>query len=188
MEVQIRAIETRVTDGMRDYIDGKLAKLDKMIDNVVDATLELRTEKLRGGTEQVSAQFTIRTGKHVLRSEVRESESSKAIDQAIDKLERQVRKFHDKRKSRKNRLGVADISVQVAQSAIDEDAGFEEASDRIVRTKRFTMKPMDVDEAIDQLELIGHDFFLFHNREEDVLNVLYRRRDGTYGLLGPNPV
>jgi putative sigma-54 modulation protein len=179
---------TRVTDGMRDYVDTRLTKLDKMLGNVVDAQLELKTEKLRTGNEQTSAQFTLQSGKHILRSEVRDPETTRAIELAIDKLERQVRKFHDKRQDRKGRLAVSNLSASISAAAdtvVDIDEDEEEGARRIVRTKRFAMKPMDVDEAIDQLELLGHDFYLFLNASENQLNVLYTRRDGTYGLLGP---
>jgi putative sigma-54 modulation protein len=190
MDLQIRTIGTRVTDGMREYVDGRLAKLDRMLGNVVDAQLELKTEKLRTGNEQTSAQFTLQSGKHILRAEVRDAETTRAIELAIDKLERQVRKFHDKRQDRKGRLAVSNVSASIAGTAgsamgTDEDLDEEGVERRIVRTKRFAMKPMDVDEAIDQLELLGHDFYLFFNASENQLNVLYTRRDGTYGLLGP---
>ena len=192
MDIQIRANGTKITEGMREYIHAKLQKLDKMVDNVVEAQLELRTEKIRSGGEQTSAQLTLQTGKHILRAEVRDLETSKAIDQAIDKLERQVRKFNEKRKDRKGRVSVSDLSATIVNApgssdVVNEDDDEEEET-RLVRTKRFAMKPMDVDEAIDQLELVGHDFFLFLNAGESQLNVLYRRRDGTYGLLGPDPL
>ena len=195
MELQIRSNGTKITTGMRDYIDAKMTKLDKMVNNVVDAQLELRTEKTRSGIDQTSAQLTLHTGKHVLRAEVHDAEATRAIDQAIDKLERQVRKFKDKRKDHKSRTGVSNLSLAIAdanatmehasEDDIDDDEGSES---RLVRTKRFSMKPMAVEEAIDQLELIGHDFYLFLNSDEEQLNVLYRRRDGSYGLLGPNPM
>ena len=191
MDIQIRANGTKVTDGMREYLDAKLQRLDKMVDNVVEAQLELKTEKIRSGGEQTSAQLTLQTGKHILRAEVRDPETSKAIDQAIDKLERQIRRFNDKRKNRKGRIGISDISASIANAALSNDVDADDDNEeetRLVRTKRFAMKPMDVDEAIDQLELVGHDFFLFLNAGESQLNVLYRRRDGTYGLLGPDPL
>jgi putative sigma-54 modulation protein len=189
MNVQIRANGTKVTEGMREFVDARMQRLDKMIDNVVDAQLELRTESIRSGGEQTSAQLTVQTGRHVLRAEVRDLEASKAIDQAIDKLERQIRKFNDKRKDRKGRAAVSDLSVN-AVTALEHpdgpDSDDDDLESRLVRIKRFAMKPMDIDEAIDQLELVGHDFFLFLNEDESKLNVLYRRRDGTYGLLAPN--
>ena len=187
MNIQIRANGTKISDDLRDYIDIRIGRLDRLVDHVVDAQLELKKEKSRTGGQHTRAQITLQTGKHVLRAEVIDNEEARAIDQVIDKLERQIRKFNDKRNDRKGRTGVSNLSVQIAapaDSVLMEDEVDDEA--RLVRTKRFAMKPMDVDEAIDQLELVGHDFFLFHNVDERQLNVIYRRRDGSYGLLGPD--
>jgi putative sigma-54 modulation protein len=133
-----------------------------------------------------------------LRAEEHDADSTKAIDAVVEKLVRQVRKFNGKRLDRKKR-GTSPIGGSLRVSdylPLDGDAAdFGDADsiedgaigdeERLVRTKRFQMKPMIVDEAIDQMELVGHDFFLFQNADEDELNVLYRRRDGTYGILAP---
>lgn len=191
MDLQVRTNGTRVTEGMREFIDRRMSKLDRIAEHVVDARLELRTEETRTGSETTTAQLTLRTGRHVLRAEERDSEPARAIDKAIDKLITQVRKYNDKKVTRKKRSGqpatvtagaITDVApVDVPDSALDEDRDEEILS--LVRTKRFAMKPMIVEEAIDQLELVGHDFFLFRNQDDNELNVLYRRRDGTYGLL-----
>ncbi|MGI8486718.1 MAG: ribosome hibernation-promoting factor, HPF/YfiA family [Thermomicrobiales bacterium] len=206
MELNIRSNGTKVTDEMREVIDRKMERVDKLVPNVVDAQLELRTEKPRSGIEQTTAQLTLRTKGNVLRAEVRDSEPSKAIDTAIDKLTTQARKFSDKRARNRRRVPAisealaATAAVQLDDSGMPADTapdygaltedGFENEDaileDRVVRIKRFPMKPMHVDEAIEQLELIGHDFFLFLNAEEEQFNVLYRRRDGDYGLLIPS--
>jgi putative sigma-54 modulation protein len=117
-----------------------------------------------------------------------------AIDQAFDKLERQVRRFHDKRTRRHApgqatiRDGVTTLEPRASEDGLDLDELDLEDEDGIgglVRTKRFDLKPMDVDEAIEQMELLGHDFFLFHYVDEDIPSVVYRRRDGAYGLIIP---
>jgi len=192
MNIQIRSKDARVSDGMREYINSRMARIEKVIDHIVDAQVELRTEKFRSGSEFTTAQVTLQTGKHIIRAEVRESDASKAIDQAIEKLERQARKFRDRQKDRKGRQSVSNLSVAAvsAQSGVDDaDSAVDVDEDgkpaRVVRSKRFAMKPMDVDEAIDQLELLGHEFFLFLNSDEEQLNVVYRRRDGTYGTIAP---
>jgi putative sigma-54 modulation protein len=201
VELQIRTNGTKVTTGMREFIDRKMAKLDRLADHVVDAQLELRTEQTRTGSEVTTAQLTLQTGRHVLRAEERDVEPAKAIDAAIDKLIRQVRKFNDKRNNRKRRTPVSDLvtaavgAPEAADASLPEDFAFasplDESEDEddeaspIVRTKRFPMKPMPIEEAIDQMELVGHDFFFFKNTEGDQLNVLYRRRDGSYGILAP---
>jgi putative sigma-54 modulation protein len=195
MELQIRANGTKVTDGMREFIDRRMAKLDRLAEHVVEANLELRTVENRTGAEITTAQLTLHTGRHILRAEESDAEPARAIDAAIDKLIRQVRKFNDKKVSRKKRGSPAaqatDATLAVPTIPLDtsvdgeEDLEVGEDAELVVRTKRFPMKPMLVEEAIDQMELVGHDFFLFHNADEEKLNVLYRRRDGTYGLLAP---
>jgi putative sigma-54 modulation protein len=179
---------------MRKFIDRRMAKLDRLADKVVDAQLELRTETLRNQTELTTAQITLRTGKHVIRAEADDPEAARAIDLAIDKLIVQVRKYSDKRTTRKKRASRPDFVEPVAPEdgvALPEDVDFEDVPDGlfeeslVARTKTFQMDPMDVDMAIEQMELIGHDFFFFKNEEDEKFSVLYRRRDGTYGVLSP---
>lgn len=204
MELQIRSNGTKVTDGMREFIDHRMSKLDRLADKVVDAQLELRTETPRTGLPETTAQLTLHTGKHILRAEERSDDPAKAIDAAVDKLVVQVRKFNDKKKSRRRRAGEHPMTQMVTDeetAALDipeselPDTGngevddFDEFEEELpLRVKRFSVKPMAVDEAIDQMELLGHDFFLFHNADEDQMNVVYKRRDGAYGLLSPERV
>ncbi len=198
MELQIRSNGTRVSEGMREFIDRRMSKLDRIADKVVDAQLELRTETPRVGLPVTTAQITLHTGKHIIRAEESADEPAKAIDAAMDTLIGQVRKFNEKRRSRRRRAGehpMAELptmdelalatSDAAAVDTLDADDEFDEDEEPVLRVKRFSIKPMQVDEAVDQMELLGHDFFLFHNAEEDQMNVVYRRRDGAYGLLAP---
>ena len=192
VELQIRTNGTKVTDGMREFIDRRMAKLDRLAEHVVDAHLELRTEETRTGSQMTTAQITLHTGRHVLRAEDRDTEPARAVDGAIDKLITQVRKYNDKNVSRRKRGAIPNGSVNDGSPILTIDdrsslpnGASDEGDDVVVRTKRFAMKPMLVDEAIDQMQLVGHDFFLFRNVAEDELNVLYRRMDGSYGLLAP---
>jgi putative sigma-54 modulation protein len=189
MEIQVRGNGVRINDGLREFIDRRATRLDRMLDRVVDAKLELRALHNRVGPDTTAAQITIRSGRDVLRAEERASDQMVAIDQAFDKLERQIRRVHDKR-SRRHAPGQATIRGSVAEpdttSATDEvELEDEQDVGDLVRTKRFVVKPMDVEEAIEQMELLGHDFFLFHYVDEDIPSVVYRRRDGAYGLLIP---
>ena len=192
VELQIRTNGTKVTDGMREFIDRRMAKLDRLAEHVVDAHLELRTEETRTGSQMTTAQITLHTGRHVLRAEDRDTEPARAVDGVIDKLITQVRKYNDKNVSRRKRGAIPNGSVNDGSPILTIDdrsslpnGASDEGDDIVVRTKRFAMKPMHVDEAIDQMQLVGHDFFLFRNVDEDELNVLYRRMDGSYGLLAP---
>jgi len=197
MDVHIRAAGLKVTEEMQGFIDRKMAKLDRLAEHVVEAHLELKRETRRNGGEMATAQLTLQTGRHILRAEEENPEATKAIDAAVDKLVRQVRKYNGKRADRRKRGAASGpaprlgdyLALEQDADAGDEVSSIEIEADadeyRLVRTKRFQMKPMIVDEAIDQMDLIGHDFFLFQNADEDQLNVLYRRRDGSYGLLAP---
>jgi putative sigma-54 modulation protein len=192
MELQIRANGTKVTDGMREFIDRRMTKLDRLADRVVDAQLELRTETTRTEAEITTAQLTLRTRKHVLRAEAQDVEAARAIDMVIDKLITQVRRYNDKRTSRKRRGGHREYAATAAtETALPGDLNLGDIPEgvtdefEVARTKSFQMDPMDVETAIEQMELIGHDFFFFKNEEDEKFSVLYRRRDGTYGILSP---
>lgn len=195
MDLNIRAPGLKLSSDTKDFIDRKFSKLDKLAEHVVDAHLELKKDSQRVGTKLIVAQLTLQTGRHTLRAEEHDSDVTKAVDAAVDKLIKQVRKFNNKRSDRKKRglpasTGAPRIANYLALPVDSADLngdGLDEMDEggHVVRTKRFPMKPMIVEEAIDQMELIGHDFFLFQNADEDELNVLYRRRDGSYGLLAP---
>lgn len=194
MDLQIRTIGTTVTDEMHDLIERKVSQLDRLAQKVVDAQLELRTVPLRSKSETTKAQLTLQTGRDVLRAEVRDPDPGRAIDTAFDKLITQVRKVNEKRITRRRRAGVdpavlptniselGDLLPTTAVAAAEAFAD-DETEGRVVRRKHFPMKPMHVDDAIDQMELVGHSFFLFLNAEDNRYSVLYRRDDGDYGLL-----
>jgi putative sigma-54 modulation protein len=184
----------KVTNGMREFIDRRMSKLDRLADRVTDATLELRSDKTRTGAEIATAQLTLRTGKHVLRAEAEDAEVARAVDIAIDKLIRQVRKYNDKRTTRRKSTAPVSELVEPApvEAMLPEDFEFDdtdrknkELAAQVARTKVFQMDPMGVETAIEQMELIGHDFFFFKNADDEKFSVLYRRRDGSYGLLSP---
>jgi putative sigma-54 modulation protein len=187
MDPQIRSNNFQVSDELRDFATRRLQKLQRRIDRIVDAKLELKKRHQRTGGDVVTAQLTIQSGRHLLRAEEHDHDPLKAVDLVVDTMDRQIRKFHDRRTDRKGRPptaiavnGVTEPELDDVESEIDDDP-----ESPIVRTKRFSIKPMDAEEAIEQMELLGHDFFLFHNAAEAQFNVVYRRRDGTYGLLAP---
>jgi len=191
MELTIRGADITVSPELREFAESRAAKLDRFIEHIVDAKLELKRDHRRNNNSHVVAQLTIQTGRDLLRAEEQDQDVRKAINLVIDKMEKRVRRVGERRTSRK-RAGavVADVvtpepvAADVAASdGLDEDESEEFAT--VVRTKRFAVKPMDIEEAIEQMELLGHDFFLFHNADEATMNVLYRRKDGTYGLLAP---
>lgn len=192
MELQIRGRGIPISDEIRQFADKRAARLERLIGPVIDAKLELRADNNRVGPPMTTAQLTIQTGRRLLRAEERDPEPMAAIDRAIDKLDRQIRRFHDRRavsKARQTETIRTPAMPPEPDALLDEieDDGIEPGTRQgLVRTKRFLLKPMDVDEAIEQMELLGHDFYLFHNAVENNLSVVYRRRDGAYGLLVPD--
>src|SRR5215204_5975609 len=157
MEIQVRGNGVRINDGLREFIDKRATRLDRIVDRVVDAKLELRALHNRVGPDTTAAQITIRSGREVLRAEERAPDQIVAIDQAFDKLERQIRRVHDKR-TRRHAPGQATIRagalISETASAVDApDPDEDEDVGDLVRTKRFGLKPMDVEEAIEQMEL-----------------------------------
>lgn len=194
MDVQIKTRDLKMTDGLQEYVDTRLEKLGRVQEPVVDAILELRGEKHRTGGEMTVAQFTIRTKRTILRTEERDHDPHVAIDKSVDRMERQIRRYRDKKifVPRRRRRAQANQAMEVdALTAEDpfevlEDGEEEELESRApVRRKRFSILPMDETEAIEQMELLGHNFFVFFNPDDGQMNVLYRRHDGEYGVIQP---
>ncbi|MDP9356136.1 MAG: ribosome-associated translation inhibitor RaiA [Chloroflexota bacterium] len=181
MDLQFRALDLTDAPALKDFALERAATLDHLVDRVVDAQMELRRRHQRSGGEATKVQLTIQVGRQLLRAEEEDHDPRRAIDQVVNKMARQIRRYHDKRTDRKGRRTELVVPDTVADDTDDEETSLP----ALVRSKRFAMKPMHVEDAIDQLELLGHDFYLFQNAEEDQMNVVYRRRDGSYGLLGP---
>ena len=192
MEIQIKARDYKVSPDLRQFIQERVNKLDRFLHRVTDAKLELIHEHPRTGGERFKAQLTVQSGHTVLRAEERNADVRRAVDLVVDKMGGRIRRYHSKRVERGKRHLVPGFPTlpELAPEALadlpDVD-GDDEAGDgrQVVRTKRFMLKPMSSAEAIDHLELLGHDFFVFLNAEDNQVNVLYRRKNGDYGLIQP---
>jgi len=178
MDVIITSRNVEVTDWLRQYIEKKVGKLEKFLPNATEAKVELSQEKTKSADAREVVQVTILNDRTVIRAEEKSSDMFAAVDTVVDKLERQIKKY--KGKLRNRRRGAEQVSP--APSAVPSE---EASGPRIVRVKQFPVSPMSEEEAIDQMELLGHDFFVFYNANTNSLNVLYRRKDGNYGLLQP---
>jgi len=193
MALQVRGNGITVSDEMREFAEKRIGRLDRLVPKIDERKLELRHNHAKSGPDTVTAQVTVQSGRTVLRAEEADPDAKLAIDRAVDKLVGQVRKVHSKRAkrgaSRAETIRTVDpspLQPEPAGTAEPVDAADgDEGLGAVVRTKRFSLKPMDVDEAIEQMELLGHDFFLFQSAEEDTLCVVYRRKGGDYGLLVP---
>ena len=196
MEVQMKTKDFKVSQGLREYVQERVDKLDRFVGRGANAKLELTHEHNRTGGDQIVAQITIAIRHTLLRAEEQHTDARRAFDLALEKISSQLRRHHSKRTDRSRTPNVADFATslpdlspdalsELAAIATDGDFDDEEERQDIVRTKRFSLKPMSSHEAIDQLELLGHDFFVFLNADDQQVNVLYRRKNGHYGLIQP---
>lgn len=194
MDVLIKTKNVRLTDGLQEYIEKRVAKLDRLNERIIDAKLELRSEKNRSGAEEKIAQFTIAAGKTTLRTEEKNHDLHAAIDLVVDRMARQIQRFHDKKifvRRRQRQFATfqpaSGTPVTDALPGLPVEGSEDEAPvSTLVRRKRFKIQPMGEDEAIEQMELLGHDFFVFFSPDDAQVNVLYRRRDGQYGIIQPD--
>ena len=178
MRITVRGKNIEVTDALRDYVAKRLSKLEKYIEfDEVQVTLLVER-----GNHVVEA--TIPINGMILRGEEETGDMYSSIDLVVDKLEKQLEKYKTKLLSRrlKNQQNV----VKELPADLIGRPQVEEEDFRIVRTKRFAIKPMPVDEAVMQMNLVGHDFYMFMNAETDQVAAVYRRHDGNIGLIEPD--
>lgn len=172
MELNIRGDKIAVTKSIKDYITEKMERLNKYFEGAknIKASVIIRVKN----NEQI-IEVTVPTSKFTLRAEEKHSDLYAAIDLVMDKLERQIRKNKTKLNDKYKNIIQLDLSIPD-----DEE---EEEEQKIVKRKNIDTKPMDEEEAILQMELLNHDFFVFKNVDEECVSVMYKRRDGNYGII-----
>lgn len=179
MRLQVKGKNVEVSDALRGYAEEKLSKLARHLDDATRLELELAVERNPSKPASQVAEATVWTKGPVLRARESSDDMKASIDLLADKLERQARRYREKRQ-RKRLARHAHAPPEPADGAAS--GGTEPA---IVKTKQFAVKPMTAEEAALQLELIGHDFFVFRDVESSEVSVVYRRRDGNFGLIEP---
>ncbi|MFN2470662.1 MAG: ribosome hibernation-promoting factor, HPF/YfiA family [Gaiellaceae bacterium] len=175
MQLHVKGKNLEVGESIRRYGEDKLRKLERILDDGAEIELELAEERNPSIAASHVAEATVRTRRAVVRARESSPDMKSSIDQLVDKLERQIKKEREKRRRRPQRVNGQPTEPE-AQS---------EGEPPIVRTKQFALKPMTPEEAVLQLELVGHDFFVFTNAESGDVNVVYRRKDRGYGLIEP---
>ena len=214
MKIQVKGRHVIVTDPLREYAEEKLTRLHRLmserhIDDVTLVELELIVERSHPSGESQIAEATIFTRGPVLRARESSPDMYASIDLVYEKLQRQVKKYHDKMQHKALRHhppkpmsaaatpddAIADEAAPLASGQVPQpvavtselgaDGGNHYEESRVVKSKQFALKPMSIDEATLQLDLIGHSFFVFTNAETNDTNVVYRRRDGDFGLIEP---
>ncbi len=175
MKITITGRNIELTDGLKAAVEERLSKLDKFFSKETVANVTLSVEKDRQKVE-----VTIPVKGHIIRSEQVSSDMYVSIELVEEVIERQLKKYRHKLVDKKQ-AGTADFSEAFAEHESDEEEEI-----RIIRSKRFGVKPMYPEDACVEMELLGHNFFVFRSAESDEVNVVYKRKDGTYGMIEPD--
>lgn len=183
LKIEVFSRNMELSDRILEYVNKKVSKLDRLINGVDETRVDLAYVKsARSASDRQVAQITIRGKGFILRAEERADDIFAAIDEAVEKMQRQISRFKGKR-SRGRSEGVPVSEIFTEPQPESEEA---EEVPVIARRKTFSLIPMDELEAIEHMKLLGHeDFFVFYNANTNAINVLYTRRDGTYGLIEP---
>lgn len=177
MKIIFKGKHIEVTDAMRNYIEKRLNKIERHFDHILEVIVTLSVEKNRQIVEA-----TLQASRALIRAEEETDNMYASIDKVADKLERQIQKYKEKYFQKPHpgseKKGLVNEGVNVEDNELGKIA-------KIVRTKRFAIKPMSVEEAAMQMDLLGHNFFVFANDNTNKVNVLYKRKDGNFGLIEP---
>ena len=182
-KIETVARNMRLTDNIRDYVEKKAAKLERFLHEIDEIRVELsHIKSARSALDRQVAQITVHGKGFILRSEERGDDIHAAFDAALEKVQRQIERYKGK-----HYHGRGD--GRSAAEVLEEDLPVDETGELlplIARRKKFIVLPMNEDEAVEQMRLLGHDnFFVFFNAEQNSIQVLYRRRNGSYGLIEP---
>jgi len=177
MQITVTGKNVELSDWMKSYVEKKVSKLDRYLPTIDEARVELSVQKTKSSGDSQVVQLTLWANGAVLRSQERSSDMQASVDAVMDKIVRQIERYKGKHYRSQNRAQVSPPQVALEEEAVPET--------EVVRTKRFRTRPMTVEEAIEQMEMLGHDFFAFYDVAENSFSVVYRRRGGGYGLLQP---
>jgi len=178
MELQITGTNMEITPTVRRYIERKLDKLNRHLPNIIETKVEISEEKTKSPQQHYLIRVTAASSGAVFHGENRGADLFQAIDKVTTVMTRQME--HHKGKVYEKGRGSS-----LAKGELNEAVERAEPARELVKVKRFTIKPMTLEEAIDQMELLDHDFFLFFNDEAKEFKLVYRRKDGNYGLIEP---
>ncbi len=181
MQVVVKGKNMEVSEKLRTFVEGKISRLERVLPEIAEAEVELSSAKTKSAEHRYVVQVTLKANGSLIRGEQAAADSYTAMDAVIGKIDRQIARYKTKRTFNK---GTSSRTAVIPTEAEIEPADAE-AEGRLVRTKRFSMKPMDVEEALHQMLLLGHDFYVFNNSETGLVSVVYMRGDGNFGLIEP---
>ena len=177
MKLQIVSKNVELTEPILAYANKKVDRLSRYLPLIVEAKLEISREDTKLPTQRFVAQITIDSKGTLIRAQERAGDIHSVIDKVTTAVARRVKRFKGKLYHKRGTSVVRHQEI----AAVEEEKP--QAAKKVVKTKHFLVKPMSIEEAITQMELLGHDFFLFINSDTDKLNLLYSRKDGNYGLI-----
>jgi putative sigma-54 modulation protein len=175
MKLQIITKNAELSESMLAYVNKKATRLNRYLPIISEGRLEISREDAKLPTERFIAQLTINSKGTLIRAQVRASDVPTAVDNVINALAQRLKRF-------KGKLYYKGRGISAARQETKPEVGQQPVT-KVVKTKHFLVKPMSTEEAITQMELLGHDFFLFINSDTDKLSLLYRRKDAAYGLI-----
>lgn len=182
MRIVVKGKNIEITPALREYSEKRVSKVRKFFPGDVSISVDVALSIER---EWQMAEVTVHVQNLVIRGESRTEDMYASIDNCIDRVERQVRRH--KTRLQKRFQGAPKLGeLEVRRTAVADPPADEAALPKVVRTKRFAVKPMGIEEAVMQMDLLGHDFFVFANASTEEVNVLYRRKDGNVGLIEPD--
>ena len=179
LKINVRGENIEVTGAIREYVEKRLAKLEKFFDNTADSTAHVNLKVYSDKTAKV--EVTIPLPYLVLRAEETSPDMYASIDLVTDKLERQIRKYKTRINRKSREKGLKDFFYEDLEEEKKTPKEFD-----IVRNKHLDLKPMNAEEAVLQMDLLGHDFFVFEDADTNGTSIVYRRNDGRYGLIETN--
>ena len=182
MELEIFGKNLEVSDEIQAYVRKKVGKLARYLPMLGEAKVEIREEKTKSPEHRFTVQVTLNSRGTILRGEEKSDNLYAAVDAVTAVLTRQIERFKGKRYKKGRGVSLARQASPLEAATADDG---DRVSPRVVRVKRFVVKPMSVAQATEQMELLSHDFFLFVNTDNDALSLLYRRKNGDYGLIEP---
>ncbi|MCL2756635.1 MAG: ribosome-associated translation inhibitor RaiA [Coriobacteriia bacterium] len=191
MEITVTGRKMTISDSLRTYVEDKIGNSVKVFNiTPMSAEVVLRMEKNPANPNPAVVEVTLYTKGHIIRTVVADEDMYTAIDVAAAKVERQLRKYKtkviDKRQQvKKQREPLWAGAIDSIEQAIEERFALEDDEDRIVRIKQIDLVALTEEEALIQIDLLGHDFFMYTNAVDGLANVMYRRKDGSYGILKP---
>jgi putative sigma-54 modulation protein len=184
MDMQITGKNIEILPAVRDYITRKLSKINRFLPNLISFDVVASEENTRDPDKRFIVQVTLDNKGTLIRGEVRAPDLYTATDKVVEVMNRQIEHFKGKTPRARSK-GTPSIRTSTAEADAELEQEETNTEPRIVKTKKFDVKPMSLEEAVDQMVLLDHDFFLFFNPDDNLINLIYKRKDGNYGLIVP---